>query len=118
VRDGVLVAVAVAGRPVARAIDDGRTIEIVRVASVDPGDGKHSGSACSMLYGAMRRAAWALGYLRIVTYTLDTEPGTSLRAAGFLRTSTDAGGGSWDRARRPRADRAPTCPKQRWECRR
>lgn len=115
-RDGVLVGVAVAGRPVARSLDDGRTVEILRLASIDSGAGVHRGAACSMLYGAMRRAAWALGYRRILTYTLEQEPGVSLRAAGFVRTAASAGGGSWSRATRPRIDKAPIGPKQRWEC--
>ena len=59
--------VAIAGRPVAQALQDGLTLEILRVCT----DG--SRNACSMLYGACRRAARALGYQRILTYTLPTE---------------------------------------------
>lgn len=77
--------VAIAGRPVAPALQDGLTMEILRVCT----DG--SRNACSMLYGACRRAARALGYQRILTYTLPTEGGASLRAAGF-RFDGDAGG--------------------------
>lgn len=78
--DGELVAVAIAGIP-ARELMDGYTIEISRVcvrAGVDP-----TVNACSRLYGALCRAAAALGWRRAISYTLDHEPGTSLRAAGF-----------------------------------
>lgn len=75
--DGRLVAVAVAGRPTAPELDDGWTIEITRCTT----DGTKN--ACSMLYGALCRAARALGYRDAFTYTLASEPGASLRAAGF-----------------------------------
>ena len=74
---GVLVAVAIVGRPVARALDDGRSAEVTRLA----GDG--TPNACSMLLGAAARAARALGYRRLVTYTRAEESGASLRAAGW-----------------------------------
>lgn len=77
--DGNLVAVAVAGRPKAAGLQDGRTLEITRVCTLG-----HE-NACSRLYGALCRAAKALGWQRVVTYTLATEPGSSLRAAGFAR---------------------------------
>jgi hypothetical protein len=76
--DGVLVAVAMAGRPVARCFDDGTTLEVLRVCTLG-----HD-NACSRLYGALARAAKALGYRRLITYTLVTEPGSSLRAVGFV----------------------------------
>ena len=81
-----LVGVAVVGRPVAPKLDDGLTVEITRVCT----DGTRN--ACSMLYGACRRAAKAMGYLRIFTYTLPEEGGASLRAAGFRLDKDDAGG--------------------------
>jgi hypothetical protein len=76
--DGVLVAVATAGYPVARALNDGRTLEVNRVCVED--DHKNANTA---MYGAIRRAAKALGFRRLVTYTLVSESGASLRAAGF-----------------------------------
>jgi hypothetical protein len=70
--------------------------------------------ACSALYAACWRAARALGYRRLVTYTLNTEPGTSLRAAGW-RMVGETRGGSWSSASRPRVDKHPTQGKFRWE---
>lgn len=103
-----IVGVVIVGMPVARMLADGFTCEITRLAT----DG--SRNACSMLYRAAWRAARAMGYRRLVTYTLPEEGGTSLRAAGF-RLIGEAGGGSWSRADRPRVDMHPTQPKLRWE---
>lgn len=75
--DGELVGVAIASNPRARALDDGTTLEVVRTCT----DGTRN--ANSMLYGAIARAAGALGYRRIVTYTVEGESGSSLRAVGF-----------------------------------
>lgn len=88
--DGRLCGVAVAGRPVARNLDDGYTLEVTRVAT----DGTKN--ACSKLYGACVRASVALGYNRLVTYTLPSEGGASLRAAGW-QLEGQTGGGSWAR---------------------
>ncbi|HMB37397.1 MAG TPA: XF1762 family protein [Methylomirabilota bacterium] len=107
-KDGTIIGVAIVGRPVARRLDDGWTVEITRVAT----DGTRN--ACSFLYGAARRAAFALGYKRCVTYILESEPGTSLRAAGFQLIG-EVGGGSWSRESRPRVDLHPTQGKLRWE---
>ena len=105
---GTVRGVAMVGRPVARHLDDGWTMEINRVAT----DGARN--ACSMLYAAAWRAARALGYRRVITYTLPEEGGASLRGAGW-RLIGEAGGGSWSRRRRPRVDLAPTQTKLRWE---
>ena len=107
-RDGEVVGVAIAGRPVSRMLDDGWTLEVTRVAT----DGTRN--ACSMLYGACRRAGQAMGYKRFVTYTLPEEGGASLRGAGWVPYG-EAGGGSWSREDRPRVDRHPTQIKIRWE---
>lgn len=80
-----LVGVAIVGRPVSRELDDGFAAEITRVCT----DGTRN--ACSMLYGACRRAARALGYGPVYTYTLPEEGGASLRAAGFKLDKDDAG---------------------------
>lgn len=108
---GAIVGVAIVGRPVARMLDDGSTCEVTRLCT----DG--TPNACSMLYGACRRAAKALGYTRIITYILASEPGTSLRAAGWVASSIESKGGSWDRPSRKRTDAHPTEPKQRYEAR-
>jgi len=100
--------VAIIGRPVGRMVDDGWTVEVNRVAT----DG--CPNACSALYGAAWRAARALGYRRILTYTLPEEGGTSLRASGYKLVG-EAGGGSWSRKDRPRVDLHPTQIKLRWE---
>ncbi len=69
--------VAISSRPTARHLDDGWTLEVTRLAT----DGAKN--ACSMLYAASWRAARAMGYRRMVTFILDTEPGTTLEAAGW-----------------------------------
>lgn len=103
-----VVGVAIVGRPVARMLQDDYTAEVVRLCT----DGTRN--ACSLLYGAAWRAARALGYRRLVTYTLPEEGGASLRAAGW-RCVGQAGGGSWSRESRPRVDTHPTQTKLRWE---
>ena len=109
VNDGTrVVGVVMVGRPVARHLDNGYTLEVTRCCT----DGtKH---AASMLYGAAWRAAKALGYRRLITYTLVEEPGTSLRAAGWRELYTTAGG-SWSTPSRPRVDKAPLSQKRLWE---
>lgn len=87
--DERLCGVAIAGQPVARKMDDGLTIEIRRVCT----DGTFN--ACSILYGACSKVAKAMGYKRVITYTLISEPGTSLKAAGF-QFDGEAGGTTWD----------------------
>jgi hypothetical protein len=87
--------VAIAGQPIARKLDDGLTIEIRRVCT----DGTRN--ACSILYAACAKAARAMGYRRAITYTLVSEPGTSLKAAGFTNRG-EAGGVSWNMPSRPR----------------
>jgi hypothetical protein len=109
-RDGVLVGVATAGRPVARMLNDGHTIEITRVAT----DG--TPNACSMLYGACWRAARAMGYRRAVTYIQDGEPGTSLRAAGWVKVADLKARPGWDTpSRRRDKTGSEQVPRQRWE---
>lgn len=102
--------VAVVGRPLARMLQDGFTAEVTRCCT----DGTRN--ACSMLYRAAWRSVKALGYRRLVTYTLPSESGASLRAAGFTMIG-EAGGGRWHRPRcgRVRVDQHPTGPKLRWE---
>ena len=105
---GHICGVAIVGRPIARMTDDGWTLEVNRTCT----DGTRN--ANSFLYGACRRAAWALGYKRLITYTLPEEGGASLKAAGF-RTVGEAGGGPWSRESRPRIDTHPQQKKLKWE---
>lgn len=72
--DGKLVGVAIAGRPVARKLDDGKTLEILRVCT----DGTRN--ANSFLYARVKRIAQLFGYRKVITYTLDEESGASLKA--------------------------------------
>lgn len=104
-----IVGVAVVGRPVARPLQDGFTAEVTRVAVLE-----HTRNACSLLYGACWRACRAMGYRRLITYTLESEPGTSLRAAGWREVGRVTGR-SWHTASRPRVDHAPLQDKIRWQ---
>ena len=113
-REGKIVAVGIAGQPVARLLDDGATIEVTRCCT----DGTQN--AASMIYGALCRAAKALGYRRAVTYTLETEAGSSLRASNWRRDGETRAQG-WDRPNRSRPavdlfgePRVPIGPKVRW----
>jgi hypothetical protein len=77
--DGSLCGAAIAGRPTNRNNDDGQTVEVLRVAA----DG--TANVPSALLGACARAAKAIGARRVITYTLDSESGISLRASGWER---------------------------------
>lgn len=106
---GVLVGAAIVGRPVARMFDDGLTAEVTRLVT----DGTKN--ACSMLYAACWRAWRAMGGHRLITYTLASEPGTSLRAAGWqVLYETKHRGKGWDTPSRRRTS-GPQVAKQLWE---
>ncbi len=108
--DGELVAVGMAGRPVARHLDDGQTLEVTRVAS------SGHDNATSFLYGALRRAAFALGYTRVITYTQAAESGASLRAAGYRVIAQRPPRKGWSTSARPRDDaRYQTAQRTLWE---
>lgn len=102
-----VVGVITVGRPVSRHMDDGWTLEVNRCCT----DGTKN--ACSKLYSAASRAARALGYRKLITYTLLDEPGTSLVAAGWKKIWETAGG-TWDCKARPRVQKAPTGQKVLW----
>jgi len=106
--DGRIVGVAIVSRPVARMRDDGITAEVTRLCT----DGTRN--ACSFLYGAAARAAFALGFKRIGTYILATEPGTSLTAANWRQVG-EVRGRSWSCASRPRVDKHPLQAKLLYE---
>lgn len=106
--DEDLIGVAIVGRPVSRHRDDGATLEVTRLCTLG-----HP-NACSFLYGAAARATFALGYSRIGTYTLKSEPGTSLVAAGWTLIG-EITGRSWNTPSRPRLDSCRIEPKLVWE---
>jgi len=109
VSDGEAVrGVAIVGRPVARPLDDGGTLEVTRCCT----DGVKNG--CSMLYASAWRAARALGYQKLVTYTLASESGSSLFGAGW-KIVAEVRGRSWSTPSRPRVDKHPLQDKLRWE---
>ena len=109
VNDGEkVVGVIMVGRPPNTTNDDGWTLEVTRCCT----DG--TPHVCSMLYGAAWRAAKALGYRRLITYTLAEEKGTSLRAAGWRDLGLRKGK-PWNHASRPRVDTHPLGQKVLWE---
>ena len=105
--DGCLAGVAIVGRPVARKIDDGLSVEVTRLCTIG------TDNACSMLYGAVRRVAIAKGYRRGITYTMPDEGGASLRASGWMYLGQTPGR-SWSVKSRPREDKHPLGVKDRW----
>jgi hypothetical protein len=109
-QDGVLRGVAIVGRPVARMLDNGQTLEVTRTAT----DGTHNVN--SLLYGACWRATRALGYTRLITYTQAGETGASLRAAGWRVIAERPATAGWDRPSRPRSLRGTEqIPRTLWE---
>jgi hypothetical protein len=107
-RGETIVGVAMVGRPVARRSDDGYTLEVNRLCT----DGGRN--VCSFLYGAAWRATRALGYRRLITFTLPSEGGASLRAAGWKLVGSTPGR-SWSVPSRPRVDHHPLQERLRWE---
>jgi hypothetical protein len=105
-----IVGVVLVGRPVARKLDDGWTLEVNRCCT----DGTKN--ACSMLYSHSWKAAKALGYKRLITYTLPDEGGASLRASNWKLVGLK-GGGNWNVTTRPRVDVAAELRGQKllWE---
>jgi hypothetical protein len=103
-----IVGVCIVGRPVSRHLDNGWTLEVTRCCT----DGTKN--ACSMLYSAAWRAAKALGYKKLITYTLPEEGGASLRASNW-KCIGEAGGGNWNCKARPRIDTEHQQRKLRWE---
>jgi hypothetical protein len=106
--DGQLVGAAIVGRPVARTIDQYSVAEVLRLVT----NGTHN--ACSKLYSAVARIAREMGFQKIQTYILESEPGTSLLAAGWImecKTRAEDWNHSWRKGRR--TDQ-PMVRKQRW----
>lgn len=99
--------VAICGRPVSRVLDDGETLEVTRVCT----DGARN--ACSLLYGAAARIARDMGYRKIITYILQSEPGTSLRAAGFVLEAENTGKPHWTGERQRSRLSQPKLPAEK-----
>ena len=109
--DGVVVGVAIIGRPVARQLDDGQTVEVARVCTTH----ESPKNVCSMLYSAAWRAWKAQGGTRIITYTLQDETGTSLKASNW-RITKEVPAKSWNTPKRNRSEQAVyKKSKFRWE---
>jgi len=106
-RNSAVVGVVIVGRPVSRHLDDSWTLEVARLCS----DGTRN--VCSLLLGAAWRASRAMGYKRLITYTLPSEGGASLRAAGF-RVIGQTKAQDWHRESRPRVRQAHEI-KDIWE---
>lgn len=102
-----LVGVATVGRPVAQLTPQYQTADVTRNCT----DGTKN--ACSFLYSACARIAKEMGFVKIQTFILESEPGTSLRAAGWTFDGMTRGG-SHTRVNRKRREDQPQCKKQRW----
>jgi hypothetical protein len=111
-KDGELVGVAICMRPACRALDDGLTLEVARLVS----DG--TDNVCSLLYSACTRVAKDMGFRKIQTYILDSEPGTSLKGSGWVCEKTGCGGTpQGKRTNRPNGHEITSVTfekKQRW----
>ena len=109
IHQGKLVGVAVAGRPVARQLDDGKTIEVLRVCT------NGTPNCCSFFYARLAKIARLFGYTRVITYTLEEESGASLRAVGGKIVSR-VRAREWSAPSRPRKSQAVYGKKKlRWE---
>ena len=101
-----LIGVAICGRPVSRHLDDGTVCEVNRLCTLG------GNNACSMLYSACANIAKHLGYKKIITYILKSEPGSTLKASGFI-CEGEAGGTHWT-GERNRGQNIPSEMKTRW----
>lgn len=88
-KNGKLCGVVIVGRPVSRYLDDGNTVEVTRLCT----DGTRN--ACSFLYSSAAKKAKKDGYKKIITYILESETGTSLKAAGWNLEAKRVGGVQW-----------------------
>jgi hypothetical protein len=106
-----LVAVAIVGRTTARMLHEDTTAEVTRLCAIDDAPN----NACSFLYGACRRVWMTMGGKRLLTYTLKSESGASLRGAGWIPESEVAAGSQWGRPSRGREDQEVVAQaKIRW----
>lgn len=105
--DGQLVGVAIVGRPNARLLPSYTEAEVTRVCTAG------LPNVCSFLYARASKMTRLHGFDRVFTYIMESELGTSLKAAGWVYEYSTRGG-KRDRPSRARSDRYPTCPKQCW----
>lgn len=112
-RGARIVGVAIVNRPVAVALDDRCTAEVIRCCVLDEPEARH---AASKLYATCWRIAREMGYSRLITYTLADETGVSIAAAGW-RVVYQSKGHTWNHRTRPRIDRHPLGDKTLWEIR-
>lgn len=108
-----LIGVVMVGRPVARALDATRIVEVNRLcvrSDLAPG---LSWNACSQLYGWASREALKRGFVKVITYTLEEESGVTLKAAGWAIEHTTKAK-SWSTPSRLRTDKTPIVVKNRW----
>ncbi|MCK5316919.1 MAG: hypothetical protein KAJ55_03345 [Anaerolineales bacterium] len=112
-RTAQVVGVAMVGRPVARAINHREVVEVNRLCVHPEIDSGLVWNVASQLYGAAWKEAKRRGFKKIITYTLESESGVSLKAAGWTPEAKTKGG-SWNTPARSRQDKGPTCRKIRW----
>ncbi|MEW6732478.1 MAG: XF1762 family protein [Acidobacteriota bacterium] len=111
-----LIGIAWVGRPIARLLArNNDTVEVNRLCVRTDIPPQLVWNACSQLYGAAAREAEQRGYQKIITYTLESEVGTSLKAVQWVPVAKSKGGQTWNRPGRKRIQKAPTIPKIRWE---
>jgi hypothetical protein len=108
-----LVGVIMVGRPVARAFDHTSVVEVNRLCMRRDVPSALVQNGCSMLYAYAAKEARRRGFAKMITYTMESESGASLQASGW-EWDGKAGGGSWSCKSRPREDKSPTEPKNRW----
>lgn len=108
--EGEMQGACIVGRPVARKIDQYAVAEVTRLVT------NGAKNACSMLYAAAARICREMGFEKIQTYILETESGTSVKAAGWEKVSETAGGGDWNvKSRKGRRTDQPMGKKHRYE---
>ena len=109
-QEGELIGVGIAGLPIARKNDDGKTIEILRVCVMEGYP-----NANSRLYGRMKEIGKLMGYTHFITYTLQSESASSLKAVGASVEAVINRESKWSRPTRPRAEQNISYqPKLRW----
>ncbi len=109
-KDGILIGVGIVGRPVARMLDKKGTLEILRVCIIEGNQ-----NANSIMYSRIKKISLLLGYTKIITYTLQSESQSSLKAIK-AQIIAETKPQSWNRINRPRNDQEIYFkPKYRWE---